>query len=271
MLRIAVPKSMETTLDHFERAGRPVVFKDGRDVGMTFTGDEVVRLRSYDIPLVVGLTAHVGICGSDIVEERRHHFLKKPEILSEFSYGRQYHEKPPTLDLVARQDEYVPTIEKIPPGSIILTELPHLTREKFELAHKNVQDFLSDGPEDLDEFIGECERSNSVGLVVVHGRIPAMLEHLNGYKVFGVVVNETGSTLRANGLRVVQRLQKIQAQFIADIDALEDTSIRSEIDDLVSVLNEAERTRKSPEFEATQTSPVEGSIIGGPLTRERAS
>ena len=172
---------------------------------------------------------------------------------------------------MARQDEYVPSIEKIPPGSIILTELPHLTREKFELAHKNVQDFLSDGPEDVDEFIGECERSNSVGLVVVHGRIPAMLEHLNGYKVFGVVVNETGSTLRANGLRVVQRLQKIQAQFIADIDALEDTSTRSEIDDLVSVLNEAERTRKSPEFEATQTPPVEGSIIGGPLTRERAS
>jgi len=269
MLTIAVPKSMETTLDHLGRAGRPVVFEEGRDVGFTSTGDEVVQVRSYDIPLLVGVTAHVGMCGSDVVEERKYQFLKRPEILSEFGYGRTYYEKPPTLDLVARQSEYVPRIEEIPSGSIILTELPNLTREKFEQAGRKVEGFLEGGPEDLKEFIEGCKRSESVGVVVVHGKIPGMLEHLNGYQVYGVMVNETGRTLRANRLRVVKRLQTIRTLLIADKDKLQDEITSSEIDSLVMDMNEAERIRINREFEASGKVSAEGSLGGGPLSGER--
>ena len=271
MLTIAVPKSMETTLDHLGRAGRPVVFEKGRDVGFTSTGDEVIQVRSYDIPLLISVAAHVGMCGSDVVEERMNQFLKRPEILTEFGYGRQYYESPPTLDLVARRAEYVPSIEKIPSGSIILTELPNLTREKFERAGRKVEGFTEDGPEDLKEFIGGCKRSDSVGVVVVHGRIPAMLEHLNGYQVFGVMVNETGDTLRANRLRVVKRFQTIRTLVIADRDFLDDENTRSEIDSLVRDLNEAERIRISGESEAPGRVSVEGAQGDGPSLKERAS
>ncbi|MBI4037665.1 hypothetical protein HY382_01300 [Candidatus Curtissbacteria bacterium] len=240
MISIAVPANMETTLEHLKLSGRPVTFADRRDDGIVeTTGDQVIRLRSYDIPLVVGFSANIGLCGSDMVAERQMQFVKRHEILSEYIYGRQFKSNQPTLDLVAPQNERIKTVREIEPGSIIATEYPNLTRSLLEDNDMKTDLFLDSQttPDDLKEFITGCKDEGLVGMVIVHGRVPAVMHHLNGYGVYGVLVNESGKTLKDNNLKILERIHRITTQLIVDPDALK-SEIAEEIEGLRKNLDE---------------------------------
>lgn len=241
MISIAIPANMETTLEHLRLAGRPVTFADGRDDGIVeTTGDQVIRLRSYDVPLVVGISAHVGLCGSDMVEERSMQFVKRPVILSEYVYGRQFKSNQPTLDLVAPKNERATRINDLEPGSIVVTEYPNLTKNLLEENSIRTEQFLDTNttPDDLRDFIDHCTREAIVGTVVAHGRVPAIMRHLNGFRVYGVLVNESGKTLRVNELKVLERIHRIRILLIADPEALNE-GISGEIEGLKKILDEA--------------------------------
>lgn len=251
MISIAIPANMETTLEHLRLAGMLVTFADRRDDGIVeTTGDQVIRLRSYDIPLVVGFSANIGLCGSDMVAERSMQFIKRHEILSEYIYGRQFNSNQPTLDLVAPQNERLKSVRDIEPGSIIATEYPNLTRNLLEDNNIRTDLFLDSQatPDDLKDFITNCKREEIVGMVIVHGRVPAVMHHLNGYGVYGVLVNESGKTLKDNGLKILERIHRIRTQLIVDPEALEG-EISGEIEGLKKQLDEAYILRINRESE----------------------
>lgn len=220
MLKIVIPANMErTTFEHFRRANRTLIFDEGVDLGrIAETDDLVVQLRSYDIPVEVEDTCDVGLCGSDWVEEKKMEFGVDLVVLSEYLYGRDF-VQPPRLELVTRKDNPVSSLDELKPGSIIVTEVPLLTR-RFLIQHNLKNVVILGGNEGVpklpDGFRKWCEREGAVGLRTVHGREGGLINIGSDY---GVMVNETGTKLERNQLKVIETIQEIKTQLIADRDA----------------------------------------------------
>lgn len=240
MIKIAIPANMPTAITHLQAAGRNVKFANGGDLGWVEGANSrnfIVRLRSFDIPIVVDDSCDVGLCGSDVYEERKKVFDFGLEILDRFSYGRVFGTSP-RLELVVTKENSIKNPKEIKPGTIILTEHPHLTKEfledngvKVSILGENSAATTLPG-----EFRNWCTREGRVGVQVVHGRIPALVRLGAG---LGVMVNETGATILANELKVVAKLQDIEMLLVADRKALKDGQKGVEIKKLAKDLEQA--------------------------------
>lgn len=250
MLKIVIPKNMsDTTLEHLERAGRKTEFGPGLDIGTSGQeGDQVIRLRSMDIPIEVDDTCDVGLCGSDWLEERKLELGIDLEVLSEYVYGRKFPPRLPTLDLVAREEDDVSNIEDLRLGSIVITEYPYLTenflRERGfnRLAQLGKQEGAPTKPS---EFRKWCSDEGYIGVRTEHGSISALVNVGSGY---GVMVNETGLTLATNVLKVVDTVREIKTFLVVDKNALLEKKKGREIESFqrdldrayLSIYNESE-------------------------------
>ena len=252
MLKIVIPANMEeTTLEHLRRAGRPVSFMNGQDFGrVESTGDEVVRLRSYDIPTEVLDSCDVGLCGRDWVIEQCLELRIRPEILESYGYGRQFSGSP-TLDLVAPANAGIKRVEDIKAGSVIMTEYPNLTREFLKRYGFKTARFGRNHqtPSKPDEFRNWCREEDTIGIRTVHGRIAALVCIGAG---LGVMVNETGRTLEKNKLVVIGQLLQIETVLIVDPEAIKNKG--DEVDILRADLNRAYLSIRK-ELEGSQGSP----------------
>ena len=240
MLKIVIPRNMTTTVKHLKRAGRNIKFASGGRKGfIRETGDRVMLVRSMDIPVKVADGNDIGLCGSDCVEERELELGIKPEVLSEYIYGRKEFNGPqPTLDLIVPEDDEITRTRDIEPGTMILTEHPTLARLYLEQNGLRVAILGREerAPKDPGEFRNWCRENGYVGIEIVHGRIAESVWNGEGY---GIGVNESGKTLIENGLRVLDRLRKIEIQLIADHDALRDEEKGPEIESLYRALDRA--------------------------------
>jgi len=228
----------ETTTRHFLDAHRTVRFQKGLNRGtINETGDLVVRLRSFDIPVEVDDSCDIGLCGSDWVKEKELQLGIKLAILGEYNYGRSSGGNSPSLDLVVPNDNSLSSIQEVETGSMILTEYPNLTREHFTINGFETAELgqTVDAPTSPDDFRDWCRQNGKIGIRVVHGAIPELVYVGAGH---GVMVNESGKTLRKNDLKVVDTIHEIKTLLIADVDALNDDHKREEIESLRRDLGE---------------------------------
>lgn len=265
MLKIAVPEGMsDTTLVHLTRAGyRPVFENERRDGRIIGRKDTIIKVRSYDIPVEVADGCHVGLVGSDWIDERELELGEQlVNSIASFPYGRKFiPSNSPTLDFIASEDSPIRSLEDIRPGQIVLTEYPNLTRKKLESSGHSVVEYGESRflPKEPKLFRDWLKGEGYVGIRVVHGSIAALINNHSG--ALGVMVNETSDTLRNNNVRIVTNLMGIETKLIVNPFVMARQSKEKEINVFREAMENAWSNIRQ-ELEANTPSP-EGLLNGG--------
>ena len=200
MLRLVLPKgSLErATLELFEAADLPVVRNSVRDYRATIDDpriDDVRILRPQEIPRYVadGLF-DLGVTGRDWVEETASEVVS----LGQLHYSKASN-RPYTLVVAVPADSPVERVEDMKPGSRISTEYPELTRRFFDRHGVDVEIQLSYG--------------------ATEAKVPDIVDAV-------VDGTETGSSLRAAGLKIIATILDSYTELIANPAAHADAEKR---------------------------------------------
>ncbi len=215
-LKLGIPKgSLENaTVELFRQAGWTIRLSS-RNYFPAIDDDEIVcsLIRSQEMSKYVERgTIDVGIAGRDWVMEND----SDVEIISELVYSK-VSRRPARWVLVVTQDSPVQKPEDLA-GKTISTELVGFTRRYF--AERNV-------PVDVEFSWGATEAK------VVEGLCDAIVE-----------VTETGSTIRANGLRIVETMMESTPVVLVNRRAWQDPWKRKKIEQLNTLLQAALRAEK---------------------------
>jgi ATP phosphoribosyltransferase len=211
MLRLVIPKGSleEQTLRLFEAADLRVRRGSSRDYHGTIDDDRIERvsmLRPQEIPLYVqdGLF-DVGITGQDWVAETE----ADVEVLTTLAYARSGTGHGTKVVLAVPNEHPARSAKEIPRGTRISTEFLRLTERYFADLGIPVKVVWSYG--------------------ATEAKVPEIVDAI-------VDVTETGNTLRAHGMRIVETLLGSEPVLIANRDALSDAARRSAIDDVRTLL-----------------------------------
>ena len=193
-LRLGIPKgSLEAyTVDLFKRAGWRITYDDRSyfpDVDDEELSCTLVRAQEMSRYVESG-TLDLGLTGRDWILENASDIV----VLQDLVYSKVL-AKQARWVLVVREDSPIQKIEDLR-GKKISTELVNFTKKYFAERNISVQVEFSWGATEAK---------------VVEGLVDAIVE-----------VTETGSTIRANKLRIVQELMKTNTQLIANKDAWAD-------------------------------------------------
>lgn len=210
MLKLALPKgSLEVpTLELFREADLPVQRASSRDYRPTIDDPRVAEvriLRPQEIPRYVadGLF-DVGICGRDWVEETG----AQVESLTVLKYSK-VSEGPFRIVVAVPADAPWQRPEDLPDGVRISTELPELTRSFFDKLGIKARIHLSYG--------------------ATEAKVPDIVDAI-------VDGTETGSSLRAAGLRIVGTILESYTELVANPEAAADPVKRQAMDELTILL-----------------------------------
>src|ERR687896_685669 len=213
MLKLVIPKgSLErATFELFEAADLKVWRGSERDYRGRVDDpriDSVAVLRPQEIPTYVedGFF-DVGVTGEDWIAETGADVVK----VTALEYSKQT-DVPVRIVLAVPRDAGIRSPEEIRPGSRISTELPNITRTYFEKLGIPVRIFLSYG--------------------ATEAKVPEIVDAI-------VDLTETGSTLRRNGMEIVDVLLESRTQLIANRAAFDDASKRRAIDEITILLKGA--------------------------------
>ncbi len=213
MLKLVLPKgSLErATFDLFADADLRVQRGNDRDYRGSIDDPRigsVAILRPQEIPTYVaeGLF-DLGVTGEDWIAETGADVMP----VTALEYSKQT-DRPIKIVLAAPRDAGIHRPEDLPPGSRISTELPNITRAYFERLGIPVRIFLSYG--------------------ATEAKVPEIVDAI-------VDLTETGSTLRRNGMEIVDVLMESRTQLIANPAAYGDAAKRRAIDELTILLRGA--------------------------------
>jgi ATP phosphoribosyltransferase len=211
MLRLAIPKGSleEQTLRLFEAADLHVRRGSPRDYHGTIDDERIERvslLRPQEIPTYIadGLF-DVGITGRDWIEETGADI----EILASLEYAKTGTGRGVRVALAVPNDHPATSAEELPAGSRISTEYVNLTRRYFEQLGIDVHVVWSYG--------------------ATEAKVPEIVDAI-------VDVTETGSTLRAHGMRIVATLLASEVLLIANRAAAADAEKRRAMEDVSTLL-----------------------------------
>lgn len=166
---------------------------------------EVAILRPQEIPRYIQEGFFdLGITGRDWIEETG----AEVESLAELNYSKAT-ARPIRIVLAVPQDSEWTSADDLPDGARISTELPEITRRFFDERGKKVQIFLSYGATEA-----------KVGRIV-----EACVD-----------VTETGSTLRKNGLKIIDELLVSRTELIANAASHQDPEKRAAMEDIRTLL-----------------------------------
>ena len=166
---------------------------------------EVAILRPQEIPRYVEEGFFdLGITGRDWIEETGAQVTS----LAELNYSKAT-ASPIRVVLAVRAEAPWSSAADLPEGAKVSTELPQLTQRWFDQRGKKVKVFLSYGATEA-----------KVGTIV-----DACVD-----------VTETGSTLRKNGLKIIDELLVSRTELIANPQAASDPSKRAAMEDLRMLL-----------------------------------
>jgi ATP phosphoribosyltransferase len=214
MLRLVIPKgSLEAqTLRLFEEADLRVRRGSDRDYHGTIDDDRIERvsiLRPQEIPLYVrdGLF-DVGITGQDWIAETGADL----EELTTLTYAKTGTGHGTKVVLAVPNEHPANTAKEIPAGTRISTEFVELTRRFF------------------DELGIDVQVSWSFG--ATEAKVPEIVDAI-------VDVTETGSTLRAHGMKIIETLLTSDPVLVANHGAASDPTKRAAMDDIVTLLRGA--------------------------------
>ena len=207
-LRLGIPKgSLEAyTVDLFKRAGWRITYDDRSyfpDVDDEELSCTLVRAQEMSRYVESG-TLDLGLTGRDWILENASDIV----VLQDLVYSKVL-AKQARWVLVVREDSPIQKIEDLQ-GKKISTELVNFTKKYFAERSIKVQVEFSWGATEAK---------------VVEGLVDAIVE-----------VTETGSTLRANKLRIVQELMKTNTQLIANKDAWADPWKKRKIEQVRTLL-----------------------------------
>ncbi len=211
MLRLVIPKGSleEQTLRLLEAADLRVRRGSPRDYHGAIDDDRIERvslLRPQEIPTYIqdGLF-DIGITGRDWIEETG----ANVEVLASLEYAKSGTGHGVRIVLAVPMGHPAESAKDLPHGSSISTEYVNLTRRYFQDLGIPVHVVWSYG--------------------ATEAKVPEIVDAI-------VDVSETGSTLRAHGMKVVETLLESEVLLIANRDAGADRTKRSAMDDVTTLL-----------------------------------
>ena len=211
MLRLVIPKgSLEAqTLRLFEEADLRVRRGSDRDYHGTIDDERIDRvslLRPQEIPTYVqdGLF-DLGITGQDWIAETG----ADVEVLTSLSYAKSGTGHGTRVVLAVPSDHPAHGAKEMPPGSRISTEFMHLTQRFFADLGIDVKVVWSYG--------------------ATEAKVPEIVDAI-------VDITETGSTLRAHGMKILDTIMTSEPVLVANRDSAADPDKRRAMDDVVTLL-----------------------------------
>ena len=211
MLRLVLPKGSleQQTLRLFEEADLRVRRGSDRDYHGTIDDERIERvslLRPQEIPIYVqdGLF-DLGITGQDWIAETD----ADVEVLTSLTYAKSGTGHGTSVVLAVPADHQANSAKEMPAGSRISTEFEHLTKRYFEDLGIDVRVVWSFG--------------------ATEAKVPEIVDAI-------VDVTETGSTLRAHGMKIVETLMTSEPVLVANRDAAADAPKRRAMDDVTTLL-----------------------------------
>ena len=211
LLKVGIPKgSLEkATIELFRRSGWKITM-DARSYFPAIDDPEIrcTLVRAQEMSRFVEMgTLDLGLTGKDWILEND----SKVTVVQDLVYSKTT-QQPARWVLVVMENSPVKRIEDLK-GKKIFTELVNFTRRYF--ADKGIK-------VDVEFSWGATEAK------VVEGLADAIVE-----------VTETGSTIRANGLRIVSELMTTCPQLIANTKAWDDPWKREKIEQISTLLKGA--------------------------------
>ena len=211
MLRLVLPKGSleQQTLRLFEEADLRVRRGSDRDYHGTIDDERIDRvslLRPQEIPLYVqdGLF-DVGITGQDWTAETD----ADVEVLTSLTYAKSGTGHGTSVVLAVPADHPANSAKEMPAGSRISTEFVNLTKRYFDDLGIDVRVVWSFG--------------------ATEAKVPEIVDAI-------VDVTETGSTLRAHGMKIIETLMTSEPVLVANRDAAADAPKRRAMDDVITLL-----------------------------------
>ena len=211
MLKLVIPKGSleEQTLRLFEAADLQVRRGSSRDYHGTIDDDRIDRvsvLRPQEIPIYVqdGLF-DLGITGQDWIAESE----SDVEVLTGLSYAKTGTGHGTTIVLAVPNEHPASTAAEMPPNSRISTEFVRLTERHFADLGIPVKVRWSYG--------------------ATEAKVPEIVDAI-------VDVTETGSTLRAHGMKIIATLLTSEPVLVANREAAADPVKRAAMDDITTLL-----------------------------------
>ncbi|MFA5889398.1 MAG: ATP phosphoribosyltransferase [Actinomycetota bacterium] len=217
MLKLVVPKgSLEAqTLALLDQADLAVRRGSDRDYHGWIEDPRIERvsiLRPQEIPRYVQEGFFdLGITGQDWVSETE----ADVDVLTKLSYSGRAGGVAKIV-LAVPNDSGVDSADEMPPNSRISTEYPTITLRAFEKRGIPVRIFQSYG--------------------ATEAKVPQIVDAV-------VEVTETGSTLRRNGLKIIETLLESQTVLIANREAVADAGKRQAMRDIEMLLQGAMSAR----------------------------
>jgi ATP phosphoribosyltransferase len=208
-LKLGIPKgSLEAnTVDLFKHAGWRITY-DSRSYFPDIDDEEIscILVRAQEMSrYVADGTIDLGLTGQDWIIENESDVVAVQDLIYSKVSTRQAR-----WVLVVREDSPIRSIEDME-GKRVSTELVNFTKRYF--AERNIRVHV--------EFSWGATEAK-----VVEGLVDAIVE-----------VTETGSTLRANKLKIIHELMKTNTQLIASREAWEDSWKKQKIEQIRIMLN----------------------------------
>lgn len=211
MLKLVIPKGSleEQTLRLLEAADLHVRRSSSRDYHGTIDDDRIERvsvLRPQEIPTYVqdGFF-DLGITGQDWIAETN----ADVEVLTSLTYAKSGTGHGTKVVLAVPNEHPAKSAKEMPAGSRISTEFLHLTRRYFE------------------------DLGIDVGVIWSYGATEAKVPEI----VDAIVdITETGSTLRAHGMKIIETLLTSEPVLVANRTSASDPARRSAMDDITTLL-----------------------------------
>ncbi len=212
-LILGIPKGslQESTLRLFQQSGWKISLSDRNyfpEINDPCISCSICRAQEMSRYVENG-TFDVGLTGRDWIMEND----SKIHVVADLVYSK-VSQRPARWVLAVPMDSAIQS-EKDLEGKKIATELVNFTRRYFESKGINVDVEFSWGATEAKVISGLCD---------------AIVE-----------VTETGSTMRANGLRIVEELMQSNTQLIANLDAWQDPWKRDKIEHISLLLQGALR------------------------------
>jgi len=209
-LKLGIPKGslQDATIDLFQRAGWQI-YASGRSYFPSINDPEIecMLVRAQEMARYVEHGAlDAGLTGNDWVLEN----LSDVERITSLTYSKQSRQRVRWVLAVPEDSPYQKPEDLA--GKIIATELVEYTKRYF--SEKNI-------PVKVEFSWGATEV-----------KPPTLADAI-------VEVTETGSSLRANHLRIIETLMESETQFIANKEAFTDPWKRNKIETLSLMLNGA--------------------------------
>jgi len=210
MIDIVIPKGSleEQTLLLFKQADLPIK-KTDREYNPKINDPRINRvkiLRPQEIAKYVEQGYFdLGITGRDWIRESESDVVE----VADLPYSKQGAGNVKIVIAVPQQDDSIKSASDIKPNSRVSTEYPNMTKAFFDKLGIPVEIFFSYG--------------------ATEAKVPELVDVV-------VDLTETGSTLRKNGLKIVDVIAESSTKLIANKRAWEDPKKRNAIEEIKTLL-----------------------------------